>query len=99
MCAGLLPPEAAHQRLRRGSGTYRWRVSIPYARVWIATNRCVNMRCDKRTAGRSTTCRSANCKAIGKGYHTRMNASAKPERTRLSAEDWEDAALRLIADQ
>lgn len=28
-----------------------------------------------------------------------MNASAKPERTRLSAEDWEDAALRLIADQ
>ena len=28
-----------------------------------------------------------------------MNASAKPERTRLSAEDWEDAALKLIADQ
>lgn len=28
-----------------------------------------------------------------------MNVSAKPERTRLSAEDWEDAALRLIADQ
>src|ERR1700744_892008 len=47
----------------------------------------------------STSCRDANCKAAIKGYHTRMNASAKPERTRLSAEDWEDAALRLIAEQ
>lgn len=47
----------------------------------------------------STTCRDANCNAAHRGYHTRMNASAKPERTRLSAEDWEDAALRLIADQ
>ena len=28
-----------------------------------------------------------------------MNASSKPERTRLSAEDWEEAALGLIADQ
>jgi AcrR family transcriptional regulator len=28
-----------------------------------------------------------------------MNSSAKPERTRLTAEDWEDAALNLIADQ
>ena len=28
-----------------------------------------------------------------------MNANAKPERTRLSAEDWEEAALQLIAEQ
>ncbi|WP_017461445.1 TetR/AcrR family transcriptional regulator [Dyella ginsengisoli] len=28
-----------------------------------------------------------------------MNANAKSERTRLSAEDWEEAALRLIAEQ
>ncbi|AND71109.1 TetR family transcriptional regulator [Dyella thiooxydans] len=28
-----------------------------------------------------------------------MNANAKPERTRLSAEDWEEAALKLIAEQ
>jgi AcrR family transcriptional regulator len=28
-----------------------------------------------------------------------MNASNKTERSRLSAEDWEDAALNLIADQ
>lgn len=28
-----------------------------------------------------------------------MNAHAKPERTRLSAEDWEEAALKLIAEQ
>ena len=28
-----------------------------------------------------------------------MNANAKPERTRLSAEDWEEAALALIAEQ
>ncbi|MET0330409.1 MAG: TetR/AcrR family transcriptional regulator [Dyella sp.] len=28
-----------------------------------------------------------------------MNSPAKPERTRLTAEDWEDAALNLIADQ
>lgn len=28
-----------------------------------------------------------------------MNATAKPERTRLTAEDWEDAALDLIAEQ
>ena len=28
-----------------------------------------------------------------------MNANAKPERTRLSAEDWEEAALSLIAEQ
>jgi AcrR family transcriptional regulator len=27
------------------------------------------------------------------------NGNAKPERTRLSAEDWEEAALRLIAEQ
>lgn len=28
-----------------------------------------------------------------------MNANAKPERTRLCAEDWEEAALQLIAEQ
>lgn len=28
-----------------------------------------------------------------------MNANAKPERTRLCAEDWEEAALALIAEQ
>ncbi len=28
-----------------------------------------------------------------------MNVRQKPERTRLSAEDWEDAALSLIAEQ
>lgn len=33
------------------------------------------------------------------GYHTGMNVSSKPERTRLSAEDWEEAALGLIAEQ
>jgi AcrR family transcriptional regulator len=33
------------------------------------------------------------------GYHTWMNVRQKPERTRLSAEDWEDAALNLIAEQ
>jgi AcrR family transcriptional regulator len=33
------------------------------------------------------------------GYHTGMNVRQKPERTRLSAEDWEDAALSLIAEQ
>ena len=36
-----------------------------------------------------TTCR----------YHTRMNVSNKPERTRLSADDWELAALEMIAEQ
>lgn len=33
------------------------------------------------------------------GYHASMNASPKPERTRLSAENWEDAALEVIAEQ
>ncbi len=32
-------------------------------------------------------------------YHTVMNSSQKPERTRLTAEDWELAALQLIAEQ
>lgn len=35
----------------------------------------------------------------GLGYHTGMNVRQKPERTRLSAEDWEDAALNLISEQ
>jgi AcrR family transcriptional regulator len=33
------------------------------------------------------------------GYHTVMDSSPKPERTRLTAEDWEVAALQMIADQ
>ena len=33
------------------------------------------------------------------GYHTAMNVSSKPERTRLSAEDWELAALQLQRDR
>lgn len=33
------------------------------------------------------------------GYHAQMNVAAKTERTRLSAEDWELAALHLIAEQ
>lgn len=33
------------------------------------------------------------------GYHAPMNVAAKTERTRLSAEDWELAALHLIAEQ
>ncbi len=32
-------------------------------------------------------------------YHALMNASSKPERTRLSAGDWELAALEAIAEQ
>ncbi|GLQ88119.1 TetR family transcriptional regulator [Dyella flagellata] len=36
---------------------------------------------------------------VSMGYHTLMNVRQKPERTRLSAEDWEDAALNLIAEQ
>lgn len=38
-------------------------------------------------------------KCTGCRYHTHMNVSSKPERTRLSAEDWELAALQLIAEQ
>ncbi len=38
-------------------------------------------------------------KCAAYGYHTHMNVSSKPERTRLSAEDWELAALHLIAEQ
>lgn len=38
-------------------------------------------------------------KARRNGYHTRMDSSQKPERTRLTAEDWEVAALQMIADQ
>lgn len=33
------------------------------------------------------------------GYHARMNVAIKPERARLSAEDWELAALHLISEQ
>ena len=36
-------------------------------------------------------------KAAAYRYHTRMNVSSKPERTRLSAEDWELAAMQLIS--
>ena len=38
-------------------------------------------------------------KAGRSGYHTVMDSSPKPERTRLTAEDWEVAALQLIAEQ
>ena len=38
-------------------------------------------------------------KAGRSGYHTAMDPSPKPERTRLTAEDWEVAALQMIADQ
>ena len=38
-------------------------------------------------------------KAGRSGYHTVMDPSPKPERTRLTAEDWEVAALQMIADQ
>jgi len=41
----------------------------------------------------------ARCKAGRHRYHARMNASSKPERTRLSAASWEDGALELIAEQ
>lgn len=40
-----------------------------------------------------------DCKAARRDYHAGMNASAKPERSRLSAESWEDAALELMAEQ
>jgi len=43
--------------------------------------------------------RGADYKSTGYGYHTVMNVSSKPERTRLSADDWELAALQLIAEQ
>ncbi len=32
-------------------------------------------------------------------YHARMNVSSKPERTRLTSDDWELAALAAIAEQ
>ena len=43
--------------------------------------------------------RFCHYKTRRRGYHTRMNATSKPERNRLSAEDWELAALQLIAEQ
>ncbi|GAA0238658.1 TetR/AcrR family transcriptional regulator [Rhodanobacter caeni] len=43
--------------------------------------------------------RSRHYKTRRRGYHTQMNATSKPERNRLSAEDWELAALQLIAEQ
>ena len=42
---------------------------------------------------------TSDYKVAGYRYHTPMNVSSKPERTRLSAEDWEIAALHLIAEQ
>jgi AcrR family transcriptional regulator len=42
---------------------------------------------------------AGNCKLPATGYHAAMNDSAKTDRIRLSAEDWEDAALGLIAEQ
>lgn len=40
-----------------------------------------------------------DCNAPPVRYHAPMNAGAKNERVRLSAEDWEDGALALIAEQ
>ncbi|SEM85673.1 transcriptional regulator, TetR family [Luteibacter sp. UNCMF331Sha3.1] len=40
-----------------------------------------------------------DCKRRRLGYHASMNDSSKTERVRLSAEDWEDGALALIAEQ
>jgi AcrR family transcriptional regulator len=40
-----------------------------------------------------------DCKPRRLRYHAPMNDGAKNERVRLSAEDWEDGALALIAEQ
>ncbi len=40
-----------------------------------------------------------DCKPRRLRYHAAMNDGAKNERVRLSAEDWEDGALALIAEQ
>lgn len=40
-----------------------------------------------------------DCKRRRLRYHAPMNDGAKNERVRLSAEDWEDGALALIAEQ
>ncbi|SEP11230.1 transcriptional regulator, TetR family [Luteibacter sp. UNC138MFCol5.1] len=40
-----------------------------------------------------------DCKRRRLRYHASMNDSSKTERVRLSAEDWEDGALALIAEQ
>jgi AcrR family transcriptional regulator len=40
-----------------------------------------------------------DCKRRRLGYHASMTDGAKNERVRLSAEDWEDGALALIAEQ
>ena len=43
--------------------------------------------------------RAADYKTACNGYHTVMDANHKSERSRLTAEDWEHAALQMIADQ
>jgi len=43
--------------------------------------------------------RAADYKTACSGYHTAMDANHKSERSRLTAEDWEHAALQMIADQ
>ena len=40
-----------------------------------------------------------DCNAGRASYYAKMNETVKTERVRLSAEDWEDAALELIAEQ
>lgn len=40
-----------------------------------------------------------DCIRAASRYHRRMDAQPKPERARLSAEDWELGALELIAEQ
>ncbi|SDG45851.1 transcriptional regulator, TetR family [Luteibacter sp. 22Crub2.1] len=43
--------------------------------------------------------KGTDCKRRRLRYHAPMNDGAKNERVRLSAEDWEDGALALIAEQ
>lgn len=45
------------------------------------------------------TGQAPDCKPRRLRYHAPMNDGAKNERVRLSAEDWEDGALALIAEQ
>jgi AcrR family transcriptional regulator len=64
------------------------------------------MECSRNAVNRLSRIACWNCETAraapflrGLGYHTEMNVRQKPERTRLSAEDWEDAALTLISEQ
>jgi AcrR family transcriptional regulator len=66
----------------------------------MASTSAVNRRpCFNVKHGRRCLAATPHYKYMGCGYHTHMNVSSNPERTRLSAEDWELAALQLIAEQ